>query len=221
MDLEVARADRRLDPVAVAAGVRERLRDGRLARAVEPQHAALGRRRAARAPAGTARDVDRPRPEPLQLARRAGQDDDDAARPCRARARARCRRGRARARPRAASPACGRPSRSPRTGAAAARRTVREICSISRSSVAVDARARARRPARRARPCGRRASARGRRRRGRRRPRSPRASAASSSLGIVADDRDPRGLEPERAAPRGRRTARSGRCARRARARCP
>ena len=45
MDLEVAGADRRLHPVPVAARVGEGLRDGRLARAVEPEHAALRRRR--------------------------------------------------------------------------------------------------------------------------------------------------------------------------------
>ena len=40
MDLEVAGADRHLYPVAVAPGVRERLRDRGLARSVETQHAA-------------------------------------------------------------------------------------------------------------------------------------------------------------------------------------
>ena len=38
MDLEVARADRRDDAVPVAPGLRERLRDRRLAGAVEPEH---------------------------------------------------------------------------------------------------------------------------------------------------------------------------------------
>ena len=54
VDLEVARADRRLDAVPVAAGVGERLRDRRLARAVEAQHAprrAAARARARAAPA--------------------------------------------------------------------------------------------------------------------------------------------------------------------------
>ena len=55
MDLELAGADRRLHPVPVAAGVRERLRDRRLARAVEAQHAPSRRRAAARAPAAPAR----------------------------------------------------------------------------------------------------------------------------------------------------------------------
>ena len=77
MDLEVARADRRLDSVSVAARVREGLRDRGLAGAEEAeepdvrllrpcQHAAHGLR------------LDRLVPQPLQLARRAGQHDDDA-----------------------------------------------------------------------------------------------------------------------------------------------
>src|SRR5436305_157702 len=45
VDLEVARADGRLHPVAVAARVRERLRDGRLARAEEAEDAQIGRLR--------------------------------------------------------------------------------------------------------------------------------------------------------------------------------
>ena len=53
VDLELARADRRLHPVPVAAGVGERLRHRRLARAVEAQHTAS--RAAGRAPAPAAR----------------------------------------------------------------------------------------------------------------------------------------------------------------------
>ena len=45
MDLELARADRRLDAVTVAAGLLERSRDGRLADAEQPQHAPSGRPR--------------------------------------------------------------------------------------------------------------------------------------------------------------------------------
>src|SRR5215468_4241468 len=75
VDLEVARADGRLDPVAVAAGVRERLRDGRLARAEEPEQADIRRLRARQhAPYGLG--LDRLAPQSLQLPRRPGQHDD-------------------------------------------------------------------------------------------------------------------------------------------------
>ena len=76
VDLEVARADRRLDPVAVAAGVVERLRDGRLGDAVEAQHAPLGRPRAREQPPQRL-GLERLRPERLQLARRPGQHHRD------------------------------------------------------------------------------------------------------------------------------------------------
>ena len=78
MDLEVARADRRLDAVAVAPGLRERTCHGRLADAVEAEHPPAGRRRAREhglhGLAGDGR-----RPEPAQLAGRAGHHDVDAA----------------------------------------------------------------------------------------------------------------------------------------------
>ena len=78
VDLEVAGADRRLDPVPVAARVGEGLRHGGFARAVEPEHAALGRDRLRQNPLQRLR-LDRPWPEPLQLAGRAGEHDDHAA----------------------------------------------------------------------------------------------------------------------------------------------
>ena len=77
VDLEVARADRGLDTVPVAAGLGEGLRHRRLARSVEPKNPALGLRRARERPPERLR-VDRPRPEALQLTGRARQDDDDA-----------------------------------------------------------------------------------------------------------------------------------------------
>ena len=79
MDLELARADGRLDPVPVAARLLERSRHGRLAHAEEPQHAPSRRSRPLQQlPHRLAGQ--RVRPEPPQLARRAGQDDHDAAR---------------------------------------------------------------------------------------------------------------------------------------------
>jgi hypothetical protein len=77
MDLEVARADRRLHSVAVPAGVGERLRNGRLARPEEAQQTPFGRRRARKDAAYRLR-LDGAGPEPLQLARGSRQHDDDA-----------------------------------------------------------------------------------------------------------------------------------------------
>ena len=77
VDLELARADRDLDAVAVSAGFLERAGDRRLADAEQAEDAALGRRRPCEQfPHRLARE--RVRPEPLQLGRRPGQDDDDA-----------------------------------------------------------------------------------------------------------------------------------------------
>ncbi len=45
VDLEVARTDRHLHPVAVAARLRKRTRDRRLAHAEKAEHAAVGRLR--------------------------------------------------------------------------------------------------------------------------------------------------------------------------------
>ena len=77
MDLELARADRHLHPVAVAARLGECLRDQRLAHSVEPQHATRRLRRAREDSLHRLRR-DRPWPQLLQLAGRPRQDDDDA-----------------------------------------------------------------------------------------------------------------------------------------------
>ena len=130
VQLEVARADRHVDPVAVAARGGERLRDGRLRDAVEAEHAPLraaaparaagaaapSRARAARAPAARAAAPAARRPR---------------SRPPRARRPAPCRRGRPRAHRPAASPACGRRPRSRRTAAPGASATRRESSSIA------------------------------------------------------------------------------------------
>ena len=201
VDLEVARADRRLDAVAVAAGLLERARDRRLAR--------RRRSRSTRRPGGRARASSR-RTGSVSSARGhsrcssrggPGQDDDDAVAACSS-----------------TSPGAV-PGEAERDGALRQRRLLRRRRPRSRrtagrSRSAMPARDRldlrlerlvdderaARRRARAARPCGRRASGRARPRRRRGRRASPRASAASSSSGAVADDRDPRRLEPERAA---------------------
>jgi hypothetical protein len=79
VDLELAGADGRLDPVSVAARLLQGPRHGRLADAEQPQHMSPGRLRPRQQLAHRfAREG--VRPEPPQLARRAGQDDDDAAR---------------------------------------------------------------------------------------------------------------------------------------------
>ena len=133
MDLEVPRADRRLHPAPVAAGLRERPGDGGLTRTVEPQHAPRWSLGAREYPPHRLR-LERPRPQTPQLPGRARHDDDDTRRRHPARRPAPCRRARGRWRPRAGSPACGHPARNRCTGGASARRTTREICSISRSS---------------------------------------------------------------------------------------
>ena len=74
VDLEAARADRHLEPVAVAAGLLEGLRDLRLAGAEEAQRPPQ-RRRAPVEHAAHVGGFERPRPEPLQLRRRPGQHD--------------------------------------------------------------------------------------------------------------------------------------------------
>ncbi len=77
MDLELARADRDLDAVALSTRRSERLGDGRLRRAEEPQDAMLAHRSACEHTTNGL-GLESPRPEPLELARWTGQHDDDA-----------------------------------------------------------------------------------------------------------------------------------------------
>ena len=206
VDLEVARADRRLDAVAVAAGVGERLRHRGLARAEEPEHPALGRRRAAEhAPHRLA--LERARPQPPQLPRRAGQHDDDARARCRARARAPCRRSRATTAP-SGSVAC---FVTPRRSRAYGRRRRSANRAGDRLDLAPRALGRhgAAAPATRATSSTVRSSCVG--------PSPPETRHTSASKpaaqrrlevgGIVADDQDPRRLSPSASAS-ARRTAR-------------
>ena len=177
MDLEVPRADRRLDPVAVSAGLLERPRDGRLAGAEEPQHAPPGgvvrssNRREGLRP-------ERRRPEPLQLTRRPGQNDDDAPLVLEQQTRRRAGETERDRALRGASPACGRRPRSPRYGR---RRRSRErpgdLADLG-LELRDDRERTTRSRGRPARPCGRRGSARGRRRRRAGRPRGPRGAPA-------------------------------------------
>ena len=175
MDLEVARADRRLHPVAVAARVGERLRHRRLARAEEAQHAPPRRPRPLQH-APHRLGLERARPQPPELRRRPRQHDDGGPAGLEHDARARCPRARARSPP-PGSVAC---LRTPCSKSAYGRRsrsaTARETAPISLWSPSSTHRAGGPPPARRARPCGRRASGPARRRRGRRRPRAPRAA---------------------------------------------
>ena len=76
MDLEIPRADRRLHPAAVAAGVGERLGHRGLARAEEAQTLQHGRPRAAEH-APHRLGLERAGPEPPELARRARENDRD------------------------------------------------------------------------------------------------------------------------------------------------
>ncbi len=76
VDLEVACADRRDDAVAVPARVRERARDRRLADAEEAQHTALGHPRARQHPPHRL-GGQHVRPQALQLGRRPGQRGGD------------------------------------------------------------------------------------------------------------------------------------------------
>ncbi len=77
MDLEVARADCHLHPVAVTAGLGERPRHRRLAHAEETEDAAPGRLGAREQRAERVR-LERGRPEAAQLRRRPRQDHRDA-----------------------------------------------------------------------------------------------------------------------------------------------
>ena len=193
MDLEVAGADRRLDAVAVAARVGERRRDRRLARAEEAKRRvdpAVARRehRLQR------RARERGRPEPAQLAGRAREHDDDARRrpPRRARRRA-CRADhvgtlgdRGLLRTPAAKSAYGRRSRSatcarsPRSGARARRRHERPPATRATSSTVRSSWVGPRPPETRQRSAS-----------------LPRPERVLELVRVVADDRDPRGLETE------------------------
>ena len=75
MDLEVARADRHLEPVSVTPGFLERLRDLRLAGTEEPERPPE-RRPAAVEHAPDRIRLERLRPEPLELGRRPRKHDD-------------------------------------------------------------------------------------------------------------------------------------------------
>ena len=76
MDLEVARADRRLHPVPVPSRLGEGARHRRLAGPEEAQDAPAGRPRQGEEPADGL-GLESHRPQPGQLGRRPGQDDDD------------------------------------------------------------------------------------------------------------------------------------------------
>ena len=218
MDLEVAGADRRLHPVAVAAGVRERLRDGGLADAEEAQPPQLRRLRAREQRAARARSR-----APLATGAAARPAGPAARRPrcrrARARGPARCRRARASSAPSgivaclrtpASKSAYGRPSRSAKA------REMAPICSCSSSST------RSPTPAARATSSTVRSSCVG--------PSPPETTQRSAPRALrPAPPRAPlRGRRRSRSAPARPRaaaapprgTARSGRGARRARARC-
>ena len=204
MDLEVARADRRLDA---------RLRPRPPPRAPARPPTRWRRRSAARAArAAAARSstpphrlrLERARPQPLQLAR-AGPGD-----------RRRPPRRVSSTSPGAvpASPSERAPSGSdacfttPRSNSAYGRRSRsairRETASISLAQRLVDDEAPLRPPARAARPCGRRASGRGRPRRRRDRSRAPPASAAASSSGRSPTIRIRAGSSPSSCSSRAR-----------------
>ena len=141
MDLELARADRRLDPVAVAAGSRQRLRDGGLRRPEEAQRPCDRAR--ARAPARVApAAVSSARGQSRCSSRGGpGRTTTTAVVRSRARARARSRRGRARVRPPGASPACARRCANSVYGRPRRSAIIRETAPISRSSTASTTRA--------------------------------------------------------------------------------
>ena len=200
MDLEVARTDRRLDAVAVSSGVRERLARLRNRSPEEPQHTPCGGRSL---PAFAGRTVSRAASEPLQLVRKRRADGDqgyphDPELFVLGASDNSGHHGRA--------PSPGRPPPSMR--AAAFRSAAAGTASISASSpgsrTELDA---GRRQRESSVDSGRRASA------------SPPVIAQTSAsepsatsfelVGAIADDRDPRRLEPQRDAPREERPVRS------------
>ena len=220
VDLEVARADRHVHAVTVAAGRGERLGDRRLRDAEHPQHAPLRRLRARRERSQRRRLAARAARAPAaRAAARAARRRRTS--PRRARRPAPCRRGPPTPRRPAASPACGRRARSPCTGAAAARR---RGARAPRSRPRAPRRRRARRPAACASSSIVRSSCVG--------PSPPETTSRSYvepvaqrglELGrVVADDRDARpGRCRGRSSDPPRDTGRCGRSGRRGRARSP
>ena len=220
MDLELARADRRLDPVPVAARGRERLRDGGLRRPEEAQRPcgpAPARGRAPAAPAARpARAARAAAAHAAGLAGRRRRHD-----PSPARARAPSPRGRASARPPGSSPACVTPG--VELGVRASEALGDHLRHRRRSHARAPPSTTSSTPAARATRSTVRSSWVG--------PRPPETRQRSASkpfreraveiLRPVADDRDPLGLEARAGAPRRRGTARFGPGARRERARCP
>ena len=198
MDLEVARADRRLEPVAVAARLLEGLRDRATRR--RRRSAACGAAAACRGRARAERRRSRARPARAAAARAAGPAGRSrASRSRRRRGPARCRRGRATSRPPASSPACARPSAKSAYGRLMPLRDHPRDAFDLLLEPGVDTQLAPGDLARRPRPCGRRGSARDRRSTA---TRSASASAVADrglELGrVVADDLDPRRLDAER-----------------------
>ena len=135
VDLELAGADGHLHPVALTPRRRERLGDGRLGRAEEPQHVMLA--------AGAAREhrrtasVSRARGHRRWSSRGGPGSTTTTQSPRSSTSPGAVRRARARRSPRAASPACARPGRRRRTTGPADPRSSRDtlpICSSSSSS---------------------------------------------------------------------------------------
>ena len=193
VDLELASADRHLDAVAVAACVRERLRDGRLRRSEEAKHPVLARRRTLEHSLHGL-GLEGARPEAPKLGRRAGKHDDDAS---------------VRVEDDSGCGSCEAERESALGEGCLLANACREVCVRTsepirdhardgpdlRSSTSSTASAVPRR-VRRARWCDRRASGRARPRRGTDRRRTPRGRRARDPR-RVADDGDPRRLEAE------------------------
>ncbi len=217
MDLEVAGTDRRLDTVAVTSCVGESLGDRRLARAVEPEHSAVGLRRLCQHPPERL-GCDGSRPQTPQLPRWAGQHDDDASAGVQNDAGRRARKTE-RDRPLGQSCLLENAVREIRIGAAhTLGEAPRDLLDLAREG-GVDAEG----PPRDAsdeldRPIvmGRSEAA-----RDEADVRLERlAQRGLELIGIVTDDRDPRRLQAEETVPLGHRTARSDPFAPRAPARC-
>ena len=217
-DLAVVCADRRLDPFRLASGLRERPRHRRLAHPVHAQDPVLRRLRAVRAPAAPPSSSNaachRRRssgggPGRTTATAPSGLDDEARCRPCDPDHPPAVR---------ALSPAFGRLPRTPRTDAGGARRSAarharspRELGSTD-DGTAGGARQELDGPVVVSRPesagddeqVGRQALAKRR----------------LQLLGLVSDERDPRGLEARASSAPRRETGRSRRGARPGRARC-